>query len=248
MDMCHDELAFSRWFERSFAYEQGRYVDFEQVREYLLSNGCINEDGNITDFGRISVCSYFKPDILKEVEERLINLSLEEITDFIPLSFVISPCVQLCHVYADVSDGLDEYCSDVRSFGYVFPDDEKTRGFNAYCALSKKVLKPIRHAVLQTRKDLGRIFMAMKRIASIHGDTYRKNRLEIAEYMSKYCAPFEVASIGVKFGLKLNDAIEMRELKINSMDDLKSISPDAILTFSDRLKLALIEKGFLKNS
>lgn len=245
MDIVHDEEGFIQWYGRSLAHEEGMDVHWRDVFDFLLSNGCIDREGSITQFGRISISTYFRPDVLMDVDERLMNLSIDEICDFAALSYCMAPCVSPCVICGEISDMADEYFHEVRRCGYSLEEGDRASGFSAYCALTKRMLKPIRHFVSQTRKDLGRVFMALKRLAGVHGDTVRHERLIVSEYMARHCVSIDAATAGVSFDLKKREAVEMAELGIISYEDLNSVDSDAILRFSDNLRLALQANGFL---
>ena len=58
IDRVYDEDSFKKWYSRSLASVQGAEVRWSEVAKYLLDTGCIKEEYELTEFGRISTRMY----------------------------------------------------------------------------------------------------------------------------------------------------------------------------------------------
>ncbi len=68
IDRVYDEESFQKWYSRSLASVQGNQLRWADVSKYLLDTGCIDEEYNVTEFGRISIKMYYTPARLCELK------------------------------------------------------------------------------------------------------------------------------------------------------------------------------------
>ena len=249
IDRVYDEETFQRWYSRSLASVQGVEMHWNDVSKYLLETGCINEEYEATDFGRISVRMYYSPKRLCHLREKLLEAEANEnATDLLTLSYIFaSEHIPLSNVEAWE---LAEYKSSVLGNGYSFSGGELMHGFAYWCAMAGGMVpKWIRHVVSQIRDDLPRLFGAIEMIAESEGLLQLANELRIAGIGAMRKVPVDVARIIDEFGLKQRScALELHEMGIDTKEDLRNRSDEVLSHGSEALIMELQGNGLLKDA
>ena len=249
IDRVYDEESFQKWYSRSLAAVQGMEMHWSEVAQYLLETGCINEDYEVTDFGRISVRMYYTPSRLCEMREKLIESEANgNTTDIFTLSYIFaSEHIPLSNVEAWE---LAEYKSSVLGNGYSFSGGELMHGFAYYCAMAGGIVpKWIRHVVSQIRDDMPRLFNAVEMIAETEGLNDLAGQLRVAGISAMRKVPMEIASIMDEFSLRQKQsAMELHNMGICTKDDLRNEEDAVIDNGSESLIKDLQESGFMKNA
>ena len=249
IDRVYDEDSFKKWYSRSLASVQGAEVRWNDVAKYLLDTGCINEEYELTDFGRISTRMYYSPKRLCHLREKLLEAEHNgNATDLFTLSYVFaSEHIPLSNVEAWE---LAEYKGEVLGNGYSFSGGELMHGFAYWCAMSGGIVpKWIRHVVAQIREDLPRLFSATEMIAESEGLLALADDLRIAGIGATRKVPVEIARIIDEFGLKQrSSALELHKMGIDTKDDLKRHVDDVLDNGSGALIKELQENGFLNEA
>lgn len=249
IDRVYDEESFQRWHSRSLAAVQGCAMSWDDVAKYLLETGCIDEECNITDFGRISVRMYYPPSRLCEMKSRLLEAEANgNATDPFTLSYIFaSEHIQLSSVEAWE---LSEYKSSVFANGYSFSGGELMHGFAYWCAIVGGITpKWIRHVVSQIRDDMPRLFGAVEMIAETEGLNDLAGQLRVAGIGAMRKVPTDIAGIIDEFGLRQkSSAFELNGLGITTRDDLRKNEDAVIDNGSESLVRDLQESGFLRNA
>lgn len=248
IDRVHDEDSFKNWYSHSLASMQGGVVEWKDVMAYLLDTGCIDEECNITKFGRISVRMYYSPDRLLTMKERLLEAEANDnLKDILTLSYIFaSEHVALSNVEAWE---LSEYKSSLFGNGYSFEHGELIHGFACYCAMmGGMVPKWIRHVVSQVRNDLPRLFTALGMIAESEGLKALADEIKLACIMATKKVDESVARTMLDFSLKKRStAMELhQEFGVYCRADLKAKEDDVSDNGSNSLLNELQENGFLK--
>lgn len=247
IDRVYDEESFQKWYSRSLASIQGTELHWNDVSKYLLETGCINEEYNLTDFGRISVKMYYHPARLCKMKDKLLESEANgNTTELLTLSYIFADeHIPLSNVEAWE---LSEYKSSVYGEGYSFSNGELMHGFAYYCAMTGGMVpKWIRHVVSQIRDDMPRLFNALIMIAESEGLKTLANDLTIASISAIRKVSMDVARTMNEFGLKRkSSAMELHEMGIDTKEDLKKNEEDVMSYGSDVLKNDLQEAGFLK--
>lgn len=249
IDRVYDEESFQRWHSRTLASVQGNCMHWSDVSGYLLATGCIDEECNLTEFGRISVRMYYSPERLCKMRERLLESDANgNTTDLFTLSYIFaSERIPLSDVEAWE---LSEYKSSVSGNGYSFSNGELMHGFACYCAMAGGMApKWIRHVVSQMRDDLPRLFSALEMIAVSEGMRELSDQIRIAGISAIKKLPVEVAGIMDEFKLRQRQsALELNEMGILTRDDLKRNEDDVACNGSNILVRDLQESGYLMNA
>ena len=248
IDRVYDEESFQKWYSRSLASVQGNEMHWSDVYKYLLETGCIDEECNVTDFGRISVKMYYSPSRLCHLKEKLLEAyGNDNATELLTLSYVFaSQHIPLSNVEAWE---LSEYKSMVFGNGYAFSGGELMHGFAYYCAMMGGMIpKWIRHVVSQIRDDLPRLFNATIMIAQSEGLNSLANDLTISSISAIRKVSMDVARLMNEFKLKHRTAaLELQEMGIETKDELKKHEDDVVDYGSATLVKDLQESGFLKD-
>ena len=249
IDRVYDEESFQKWYSRSLAAVQGITMRWNDVAKYLIETGCINEEYEITEFGRISVRMYYSPGRLCEMRQKLLEAEVNgNTTDLFTLSYIFaSEHIPLSNVEPWE---LSEYKSSVLGNGYSFTGGELMHGFAYYCAMAGGMVpKWIRHVVSQIRDDMPRLFSAIEMIAESEGLNDLANELCIAGIGAIRKVSINIARIINEFDLRQrSSAVELHEMGIETKDDLKKNENDVIDNGSESLVKDLQESGFLKHA
>lgn len=247
IDRVYDEDSFQRWFSRSLASVQGVGMHWSEVSGYLLEMGCINEEYELTDFGRISVRMYYSPSRLLRIREKLLEAEANEnATDIVTLSYIFaSEHIPLSNVEAWE---LSEYKSSVMGNGYSFSGGELMHGFAYWCAMNGGIVpKWIRHVVSQIRDDLPRLFGATEMLAESEGLKELADGIRIAGIGAMRKVPVETAAVMDEFGLNGKTAAsELAGMGIITKVDLKGREEEVERYGSEALVKELHDNGFLK--
>lgn len=248
IDRVYDEDSFKNWYSHSLASVQGGAMEWKDVMAYLLNTGCIDEECNTTEFGRISVRMYYSPDKLLMMKERLLEAEANDnVKDMFTLSYIFaSEHVALSNVEAWE---LSEYKSSLFGNGYSFERGELVQGFAYYLAMmGGMVPKWIRHVVSRVRDDLPRLFTALRMIAESEGMKELADEIGLACIMATKKVDESVARTMLDFGLKKRStAMELQEFGVRSRADLKEKEEDVSDNGSNALLNDLQENGFLTN-
>ena len=249
VDRVYDEDSFKNWYSHSLASVQGGVLEWKDVMAYLLDAECIDNECNITEFGRISVRMYYSPDRLLMMKERLLEAEANDnVKDMLTLSYVFaSEHVALSNVEAWE---LSEYKSSLIGNGYSFEHGELVQGFAYYCAMMGGMApKWIRHVVSQVRDDLPRLFAALGMMTESEGMKELADEIKLACVMATKKVDESVARTMLDFGLKKRSAaMELQqEFGVYCRDDLKEKENDISDNGSNALLNELQENGFLKD-
>lgn len=248
IDRVYDEESFQKWFSRSLSLVQGNEMHWNEVSKYLLDTGCINEEYELTDFGKISVKMYYSPTRLCEMREKLLESEANgNTTELFTLSYIFAnQHIPLSNVEPWE---LSEYKSSVRGEGYSFSGGELMHGFAYYCAMVGGIVpKWIRHVVTQIRDDMPRLFNALIMIAESEGLKELAEQIRVASIGAIRKVPAEIAQIMNEFKLeKKICARELYDMGITTKKELLDREEEVIDDGSDLLLNTLHEAGFLKN-
>ena len=249
IDRVYDEESFQRWYSRSLASAQGSVMRWSDVQKSLLEAGCIDGEGNATEFGRISVRMYYPPSRLCLMREKLLEADANgNATDLFTLSYIFaSEHIPLSGVEAWE---LSEYKGSVSGNGYSFDHGELIHGFAYFCAMAGGMVpKWVRHVVSQIRDDLPRLFSAVEMVARSEGLNELADQLRVAGVSAVRKVPMEIAAVIDEFGLKQkSSAYELKEMEIATRRELKEREDDVARNASAGLVKDLQEAGFLRNA
>lgn len=242
-DVIHDQDSFDNWFSKTLAFVQNKKANWGDIYNYLVEKKCI-ENGTITDFGKISVATYFSPERLYTLRERMKEVYLDgNIEDKTSFSWMLADH----HITMGDVETMDlyEYKSDVKSRGYFFKHGELLHGFVYYCLLNNKRPQWIKHLIAGEMDDIRRLFSALSMIASI--DNYPiHDKLDELETCIIKKVPVEIADIMNEFGIdKKRYAYELADLNITKKEELEK-NEDYVMSYgTDELKDYLTQKGYL---
>ncbi len=246
IERVYDEESFQRWYSRSLSFLQGRQMHWNEVERILLESGCIDEEHNLTRYGRISVRMYCRPDRMMLMKEKLLEVvEGNDDIDPVTLSYVLS-CDRV--PLADVEAWeLSEYKSLVSGRGYYFTHGELIQAFAYYCIMTGESPKWIRHTMRVLRDDLSRTFGTLEQIAEcmVNRDDFPK-RIRIAGISAMKRVNCEIAAILDAFGLEnRNSAMELNEMGIFNPSELAGREDEIVESASDALKADLSRHGYL---
>jgi replicative superfamily II helicase len=247
IDMIYDEESFQKWYQRSLAYIQGNQISWKEVVEYLFQYECIDEEYNLTPFGKISVKYYYSPARLSIMREKMLEANANgNILELIPISYILSS-EYIPTANVDAWE-LSEYKSAVASEGYVFEHGELIHAYSYYCILTNNIPKWIKHLAIPLKEDLPRLFGALSSLAE------EENLMEVAkgiktiEIAALRKVTIELAKIIEEFGeIKKSSAYELQELGIYNKKDLNDREDYFIDHATDGLKKDLQNQGYLKD-
>lgn len=245
-NLVYDADSFNVWFSKTLAYVQGKQVNWNDVSNYLIEHDCIDENG-VTEFGKISVATYFSPERLCTIRERMKELYLDgNLDDKASFSWMLAE-YHIPMGNANVME-LSEYKTNVKSKGYYFTKGELIHGFVYYCLLENKRPKWIKHLIAGEMDDIRRLFSALSMIASIDGYSIQ-NKLEELEICVIKKVPVEIANIMNEFGIDIKRyAYELADLNISTKEDLEH-NEDYVMSYgTDELKNYLTQKGYMTRS
>lgn len=249
LDRVYDEETFKKWHSRSLASAQGVEMHWSEVSKYLLDTGCINEEYELTDFGRISVRTYYSPARLCHLREKLLEAEANgNATDFLTLSYVFaSEHIPLSNVEAWE---LSEYKGSVLGNGYSFSGGELMHGFAYWCAMNGGIVpKWIRHVVSQIRDDMPRLFGAAEMVAEAEGLHGLADSLRIAGISAVRKVSEEVARLMDETGVKSRQvALELHGLGICTKEGLAKREDEILDYGSGMLVKELQGLGYLKSA
>lgn len=245
-DIVYDQNSFDSWFSKTLAFVQNKKAEWQEVYDYLVKHDCI-KDGSVTDFGKVSITTYFSPERLCLIRERMKELYADgNFDDKLSFSWMLAEH----HIpmgNADVFD-LSEYKSNVKSKGYFFTHGELLHGFVYFCLLNNKRPKWIKHLIAGEMDDIRRLFSALSMIANI--DNYPiQDKLEELEICIIKKVPIEIANIMNEFGIDMKRyAYELADLNITTKEELER-NEDYVMSYgTDELKNYLTGKGYLTYS
>ena len=248
IDRVYDEKSFQKWYSRSLASIQGNTLHWDAVAKYLLDTGCINEEYELTDFGRISVRMYYHPARLCKMRDKLLEAEANgNTTELLTLSYIFADeHIPMSNVEPWE---LSEYKTSVSGNGYSFENGELIHGFAYHCAMNGGMVpKWIRHVVSQIRDDLPRLFNALIMIAETEGLDELAKELLIVSISAIRKVPMEVATVMNEFGLKKRvSAMELNEMGIDTKKELSEREDEVIRFGSKTLIDELMASGFLKS-
>ena len=244
--LVYDENSFNSWFSKTLAYVQNKKVNWNDILNYLEKHDCVKQN-QITEFGKISVITYFPPERLFTIRERMKELYLDgNFDDKASFSWMMAEHhIPMGNV--DIVE-LSEYKSNVKSKGYYFTKGELIHGFVYYCLLENKRPKWIKHLIANEMDDIKRLFSAISMIADI--DKYPiQNKLEELEICVIKKVPIEIANIMNEFGIDMKRyAYELADLNIFTKEDLDRNEDYVMLYGTNELKNYLIQKRYMSRS
>lgn len=243
IDRVHDEESFDKWYGRSLASVQGRRVRWEDVKSSLVASGCVDDEMNLTDFGRISVRMYLSPSRLLLMREKV-----EEIHELggnvnpLTMSYAISfDHIPLANVEAWQ---LSEYKCAVEGEGCVFSNGELIQGYAYHCQMTGKTPKWMMQVVSSVKDDMPRLFSAARMVAECmgYGDMAKDMSLFGISVFKR--VTLETAAVIDEFGLESrNCALELEEMGIRRKSDLRGRMSEVMEKCSDELKSELRKSG-----
>jgi hypothetical protein len=244
--VVYDEDSFNKWYSKTLAFVQNKKVNWNEVYSYLIQTGCIQEN-EVTPFGKISILTYFSPDRLCSIRERMKEIYADgNINDKASFSWMLAEC----HIPVSNANALElsEYKSDVKSKGYFFTKGELVHGFVYFCLLNNKRPKWIKHLISGEMDDIRRLFSACSMIAEIEGFPIQK-QLEETETCIIKKVPIEIANIMNEFGIELKRyAYELADLNIFTKEELERNEDYVVSYGTDDLKNYLTKKGYMEHS
>lgn len=247
IDMVYDEDSFQKWFHKSLSFIQGNQYTWQEISEYLLKTNCIDEEYNITDFGKISIKMYYSPDKLIMMKNKLLEVNANGgQIDPISLSYILASE----HIpMGDVNSyDLYEYKSQMTSNGYTFENGQLIQGFAYYGIFINKIEKWVKPIIFTLREDLPRLLNTLMMLAQYEGLKEMKNRISVLSISAFKKVSPEIAEIIENIGInKKSSAYELYDMGIYNKDDLKEREYDIIEQGSQSLKKDLQENGYFKD-
>lgn len=248
LDRVHDEESFQRWYSRTLAFQQGAGVSWSEVFAHLLRTGCVDEECEVTPFGRISMRLYYPPERLCALREKLSEAVSEgcDPTDFRVLSYILAND----HIpVADVEAWeLSEHKSELSSRGLSCLHGELLQSYAYYLVLSGQMVpRWIHHVCTQVRDDIGRILRALEEVASCEGlPAELVGQVRLAGVMARFKVAKEVAVVIDELGLdSRQDGMELSAMGVTGKADLADFADEIAAHGSQRLKDALKSRGML---
>lgn len=247
LDMIYDEESFQKWYKRSLAYTQGKEIKWKDVIEYLFTYDCVDEEYNLTPFGKISVNYYYSPKRLTIMKQKLLEANANgNVLELIPISYILS------NEYIPTSNveayELSEYKDKVLSKGYIFEHGELIHSYAYYCILTNNIPKWIKHIAIPLRDDLSRLLGALSSLAESQNLIEVSKEIKIIEIAALKKVPIDIANIINEFGdIKKSSAYELKELNICNKQDLIEMEDYFINHASELLKKDLQNQGYLKD-
>ena len=247
MDRVHDEQSFAAWSARSLSGQQGVLgCTWNEVNGYLRGLGCVDGDGRLTEFGRISVSSYYTPGELDCVCARISEIPPDEGFDPFGMSYLFSALVGNGLRCGMELYGRDDYSGSMRARGYFLEDD--LAGFCVYDVIMGEPLPPLRHAMSQIRSDFGRMENAVRRVAECAGRSDLCESIAVSSVMATRRVPYEVACVMLAFdGISRRSACELLDMGIRDFEALQD-DLDVVGNFSDELRDELSKLGFIEEN
>lgn len=245
VDKVFDEETYNNWYSKTLSYVQNNKISWQEVYNYLLENECIDENG-ITEFGNISIQTYFSPEILTLLRNKLREIYNEgNVKDKFAFSYALAfEKIKLGNIDLSLTG---EYKRQLHSLGYIFQNSELLHGLVLYCLLENK--KPIwlKHLIKEEKRDINRLLKAISLIA-------KYDNLPIQDVIEEYkiCinsnVNSEIAQIMIEFDFnKRIYALELFDMNVFTKEDLEYKDEYVFKYGSENLKKELIKKGYLTN-
>ena len=247
LDMIYDKESFQKWYKRSLAYIQGKEVSWKEIINYLFEYNCVDEEYNLTYFGKTSVKYYYSPARLKIMKEKLMEANANgNVLELISMSYILSS-EYIPTANVDAYE-LSEYKSFVNSEGYIFEHGELIQAYAYYCILTNNIPKWIKHIAVPLRDDLSRLLGALSSLAEEECLMDVATGIKTIEIVVLRKVPIEIARIIEEFGdIKKSSAYELQELNICNKKDLKEKEDYFINHATESLKKDLQSQGYLKD-
>ena len=247
IDRVHDEESFAAWSARSLSGQQGVLgCTWGEVNDYLYGLGCVDAGGFVTEFGKISVSSYYAPKALDCVRSRMSEIPPDDEFDPFGMSYVFSALVDgKMHCGMELY-GRDDYSGSMMARGYFLEDD--LAGFCVYDVIMGEPLPPLRHAMSQIRSDFGRMENAVRRVAECEGRIDLFGCIAVSSIMATRRVPYEVACVMRAFdGISRRSACELLDMGIRDFEALQE-DLEMVGNFSDELRDELSKLGFIEEA
>lgn len=247
IDRIYDEESFQKWYQRSLSFLQGYKISWKELSTYLIENNFIDEEYNITQFGNISVKTYYQPNKLIRLREKLLQAKANgNILQPLTLSYILAN--ERISVSNVNSHELYEYKSSLLSNGYSFQNGEIINGYAYYCIFNNSISRWIKHVVNSLKEDFSRTISALSMIAEIENLKEISNEIKIIEISVMKKVTIQLARIIKEFNLqKKSSAYELKELQIYDKNDLKTKENYLINYATQSLKKDLQKQGFLQD-
>lgn len=247
IDRIYDEQSFQRWYERSLASIQGNKFTWNEVSRYLIDNQLMDQEYNITPFGKISVKTYLEPEKLINLRDKLLEANANgNVFEPVTLSYILaSEKMSLSNVNAYE---LYEYKSALSSNGYMFQHGQIIHGYAYYCIFNNTIPRWVKHVVNNLKDDFSRVINALAMVADYENLKDIQKQIKVIEISVTRKVSIELARIIREFNLqKKASAYELKQLGIINKDDLEENEDYLIKHATDQLKKDLQNQGFLKD-
>lgn len=247
LDRIYDEQSFQSWYKRSLSYLQGKEIHWQEIHDFLLNNECINEENELTEFGKISVKMYISPEKLMLMKNKLLEVMANgDVFDPLTISYILSS--QYIPIANANAYELSEYKSQLSSQGYMFEHGELIHAFSYCCIFSNNIPKWIKPTLSSLKEDLPRLFNALIQLCIEQGLKQEAEKIKIFQISSLKRVPIQIAEIINEFNLnKKTSAYELNDMGIKDKNDLKYKEDYLIEHATESLKKDLQENGFLKD-
>lgn len=245
LDRIYNEETFQNWFNKSLSSLQGNKFNWDEVSKYLLETNCIDEEYNITEFGNISIKTYYSPNQLIKLKDKLLQAKANDnIFQPLTLSYILANQ----HITASNVNSYElyEYKSLLSSYGYFFEHGELMHGYAYYCIFTNTMPKWIKHVITSLKEDFSRTLNALSMIAISENLKQVSKQIKVLEISVMKKITIELANIMNEFSLqKKSSAYELKQLKIFNKQDLID-REDYVITYATQsLKNDLQKQGFL---
>lgn len=233
--VVYDEQSYNIWYKKTLAYIQGKWVSWEDVKQYLLQNNCICFFQNnvvVNQFGQISSRFYFNPKRIKILSDKLEQVIFNnDFEDELVLSWMFG--------FDNLSIGcvdeiqISNYKNKLLNKGYAFTNGQLLSGFVFYCLLTGKRPKWIKYYINNQYNDFDRLLNALKKICFLK-KIEKNGFLDVIQIAVKKRVEFDVARVMKIFGLKTKKAgLQMISFEVYSEKDFQS-KKDYILSYASR--------------
>ena len=163
----YDDITAEEWFKGSFAYLQGKKIDFNSLLDILKSLEMVSGDDRqfyITELGKVSCKFYLRPKRVYSLRERFEEL---KVNGLLENDFAISWAFAFEKVGYYIDNNLYEwYVSNVRSYGLRFNGDEKD-GLAYYGIYGDAKAKELKYLMNEYEDDMPRLINAVRYISNV---------------------------------------------------------------------------------
>lgn len=217
-----NQETFDRWYKRTLAAVQGKFIYWETVKDYLVEKECLysNSTGiSLTELGKVSYWFYYSPERLWVLKNKLLVLMNEQLQKD---EFAFSWLLAYQHrAVGEVNvQEVAEYKSSVAERGLRFDAGETLEGYAYHCLLTRKRPGFLKFEIADMKQDLGRLFGALKRIAENYCPAALKF-ISVWEISFERRLPYSLGKIALEFAGAPNTVIfELNSFSIHTVGEL----------------------------